>query len=140
MGIEQKVKSYIETEIRFTGEDKRNRGTLILNPVFELAKEKYHIGDYIHFFFDDDFDLQASEGHVFEEEALGRIKALVYKPRTKSIILELEGVYVWGFEGHKKTHRYLPAHDHPFYTLHSLDRIKRPEKITRTEYRKLIRR
>lgn len=138
MGIEQKVKSYIETEIRFTRNDKRKRGTLILDPVFEFAKEKYHIGDYIHFFFDDTFDLQASEGHVFEEEVIGKVNALIYKPTIKHIVLELAEVYVLGWDKDQKQRRYLPACDHPFYTLHSLDRIKKPEKITKAEYKRWV--
>lgn len=141
MGIEQKVKSYIETEIRFTGKNKikiKDRA-LLIDSVFELAKEKYHIGDYIHFFFDDYIDLQASEGHVFEGELIGKVEAIVYKPQTKHVILELDGVYVIGWDNDQKRLRYLPAYDHPVYTLHSLDRIKRPRKITKKEYKGLVR-
>jgi len=141
MGIEQRVNSYVETEIRFTGKEKikaKNRA-LLVDPVFMLAKEKYQIGDYIHLFFDDDFDLQASEGHVFENEIVGKVNALVYKPATKHVILELDGVYVIGWDNDQKRLRYLPAYDHPVYTLHSLDRIKRPRKITKKEYKGLVR-
>ncbi|MBI4440929.1 hypothetical protein HY639_02065 [Candidatus Woesearchaeota archaeon] len=128
----------IDSTITFT---EKAPPPLRLSVILELDGCMYKIRDYLHFFCDDDFDLQASEGHVTRMELIGKLETIVYNQTTQRISLTFSGVHEYDYDLSQKpprTKKYLPA-SHPFMTKFSPYQIKNPRKLTLGEYEKLTR-
>ena len=143
MGIEQKIVAQVDAELRFTGKTsvQSKRGVFICDASVKIDNIPYRVGDYIYYSVDDDFDLQASEGHIFTREVIGKISAFCYSPEKNTVVIEFEGVYEYGlgpgeYLKERPQKKYIPQ-THSFLTRVLLENLKSPRKMKKEKYEKL---